>query len=43
VLESELRAYLLQAGFADARVVSIAPGIEDAFIELMGQPSGAVA
>lgn len=42
-LESELRAYLTAAGFADARVASIAPGIEDAFIELMGQVPGAAA
>lgn len=43
MLESELTAYLTAAGFADARVAHIAPGIEDAFIELMGQAPGAAA
>ncbi len=42
-LEAALRAHLLNAGFSDARVVSIAPGIEDAFIELMGEAPGVAA
>lgn len=36
-LVAELQEYLLQQGLADARVTPKAPGIEDAFIELMGQ------
>ena len=35
-LVAELEAYLQGAGLADARVAPKAPGIEDAFIELMG-------
>ncbi len=43
VLEAELRAYLSTEAFSDARVASIAPGIEDAFIDLMGAAPGAAA
>lgn len=43
VLEAELSAYLAAGGFTDARVTSIAPGIEDAFIELMGSAPGDAA
>jgi len=37
-IASSLRAYLQEQGFADAAVAAIAPGIEDAFIALMGAP-----
>jgi ABC-type multidrug transport system ATPase subunit len=36
-LVPELQRYLVQQGLDDARVAPKAPGIEDAFIELMGQ------
>lgn len=36
-LPDELQRYLVQHGLEDARVAPKAPGIEDAFIELMGQ------
>jgi ABC-type multidrug transport system ATPase subunit len=42
-LESELRSYLEREGFTDARVGGIQPGIEDAFIELMGSSADAAA
>ena len=35
---AELRTYLSAGGFTDVRVQPIAAGIEDAFMELMGQP-----
>ena len=34
----ELRTYLADKGFTDVRVTPIAAGVEDAFMELMGQP-----
>lgn len=40
---SELAAYLAAAGLSDARIEPKAPGIEDAFIELMGDGHGAAA
>ncbi len=42
-LMAELHAHLVAAGLEDARIESKAPGIEDAFIELMGQPPGVAA
>lgn len=39
----ELRTYLASAGLSDLRIAEKAPGIEDAFIELMGQSTGAPA
>jgi ABC-2 type transport system ATP-binding protein len=36
----ELHAYLARQGFADATVAPMRPGIEDAFIALMGAPAG---
>jgi ABC-2 type transport system ATP-binding protein len=38
----ELRAYLADRGFTDVRVAPIAAGVEDAFMELMGQPEPVV-
>jgi ABC-2 type transport system ATP-binding protein len=38
----ELRAYLADRGFTDVRVTPIAAGVEDAFMELMGQPEPVV-
>jgi ABC-2 type transport system ATP-binding protein len=38
----ELRAYLADKGFTDVRVTPIAAGVEDAFMELMGQPEPVV-
>ena len=35
---TELQAYLAAHGIDDARIREKAPGIEDAFIELMGRP-----
>jgi ABC-type multidrug transport system ATPase subunit len=35
---AELRLYLRELGFADAEVAPIRPGIEDAFMALMGAP-----
>ncbi|MDQ6828803.1 MAG: ABC transporter ATP-binding protein [Gemmatimonadota bacterium] len=37
-IAAELRAHLAAHGFADARVATIAAGIEDAFMALMGEP-----
>jgi ABC-2 type transport system ATP-binding protein len=34
----ELRAFLAGKGFSDVRVTPISAGVEDAFMELMGQP-----
>jgi len=39
---AELRTYLAGSGFTDVRVKPIAAGVEDAFMELMGQPEAAV-
>jgi ABC-type multidrug transport system ATPase subunit len=39
---AELRTYLAGSGFTDVRVKPISAGIEDAFMELMGQPEAAV-
>jgi ABC-2 type transport system ATP-binding protein len=38
----ELRTYLADKGFTDVRVTPIAAGVEDAFMELMGQPEPVV-
>jgi len=38
----ELRAYLTGKGFTDVRATPIAAGVEDAFMELMGQPEPVV-
>ncbi len=38
VIADEVRAYLRERGFGDADVEPIRPGIEDAFIALMGAP-----
>ena len=38
----ELRAYLTGKGFTDVRANSIPAGVEDAFMELMGQPEPVV-
>jgi hypothetical protein len=38
-IASELLAHLRGHGVPDATVTRIVPGIEDAFMELMGQPS----
>jgi ABC-type multidrug transport system ATPase subunit len=40
-IAGELRAYLQSKGFADAEVVPMRPGIEDAFMALMGTPQEA--
>ena len=40
-IAEELRAYLRGKGFADAEVTPIRPGIEDAFMALMGTPAAA--
>lgn len=37
-IAAELRAYLSGEGFTDVRVTPIAAGVEDAFMDLMGQP-----
>jgi ABC-type multidrug transport system ATPase subunit len=42
-LAAELRDYLRGRGLADAEVVPIRPGIEDAFMALMGAPPEAAA
>lgn len=42
-IADELRADLRARGFADAEVAPIRPGIEDAFMALMGAPPGAAA
>jgi len=39
---AELRTYLAGSGFTDVRVKPISAGVEDAFMELMGQPEAAV-
>lgn len=38
----ELRSYLVGAGFTDVRVAPIPAGIEDAFMDLMGEPESVV-
>ena len=43
MVADELRAYLRDAGFADAGVEPIPAGIEDAFMALMGTPDGVAA
>ncbi|HET6579789.1 MAG TPA: ABC transporter ATP-binding protein [Gemmatimonadales bacterium] len=40
-IAGELHAYLQSKGFADAEVVPMRPGIEDAFMALMGAPQEA--
>jgi ABC-type multidrug transport system ATPase subunit len=40
-IAGEIRAYLQSKGFADAEVTPIRPGIEDAFMALMGTPQEA--
>lgn len=40
-IAGELRAYLQSKGFADAEVTPMRPGIEDAFMALMGTSQGA--
>jgi ABC-type multidrug transport system ATPase subunit len=42
-IAAEVRAHLRAQGFADAEVTPIRPGIEDAFMALMGAPPGAGA
>ncbi|HEU4628600.1 MAG TPA: ABC transporter ATP-binding protein [Gemmatimonadaceae bacterium] len=42
-LAAEVRDYLRGRGFADAEVAPTQPGIEDAFMALMGAPPGAAA
>jgi ABC-2 type transport system ATP-binding protein len=39
----ELTVHLVSAGFTEISITRIPPGIEDAFIELMGAPAGAAA
>ncbi len=39
---AELRTYLAGSGFTDVRVKPISAGVEDAFMELMGQPEAVV-
>ena len=41
-IAAELREYLLGNGFTDVRVAPISAGVEDAFMELMGQPEPVV-
>jgi ABC-type multidrug transport system ATPase subunit len=38
---ADVHAHLMARGLSDVRVTSIAPGIEDVFIELMGAPAPA--
>jgi ABC-type multidrug transport system ATPase subunit len=40
-LIAELRAHLVAGGLHEVGIVPITPGIEDAFIELMGEPAAA--
>ncbi len=42
-IASEVGAFLVAAGFRDARVESLKPGIEDTFMALMGTPPEAAA
>lgn len=42
-IAAELRSFLHDGNFADAEVTAIEPGIEDAFMALMGAPSDSVA
>jgi len=42
-IADDLRAFAQRHGFADVRVTAIAPGIEDAFMALMGTPEDATA
>lgn len=42
-LRAELAAYLATTALSEVTVTPVAPGIEDAFMELMGEPTMAVA
>src|SRR5690606_28199709 len=42
-IPGDLRRYLERAGFGDATVTAIAPGIEDTFMALMGAPNAGLA